>query len=247
MSGRGRVCAGLLVAFVFCAASVQGSVVYTRMIDTSFLMTKWYDWVSGTDGHFNFSSTSINLEKKLYTYNDVYTLNMTGTFTFNPNLTRDYSSGGFAKGYFEGGAIVTITGGLLSGGSYVYGGTGAAARQIFQARMVPVYEDSLNPTLERWALEEDSYLAGNFNRALFLGMVEDSEGLASGLTLTTGDILKMTDPKMDLFLKASDAANFYTDMGPISTASPIKITGAIPEPATFLLLGLGMLCLKKKH
>jgi len=247
MSGRGRVCAGLMLAFVFCAVSVQGSVVYTRLIDTSFYNTKWYDWVSGTNGHLNFNSTPINLEKKLYTYNDVYTLSMTGTFTFNPNLTRDYSSGEFAKGYFEGGAIVTITGGLMLGGSYVYGGTGTAAKQIFQARMVPLYEDSLNPTLERWALEESTTAAGNFNRGLFLDMVAGSEGLASGLTLTTGDILKMTGPKMDLFLKANNATNFYTDMGPIITPSPVKITGLIPEPITLLLLGLGMLCLKKKH
>jgi hypothetical protein len=244
MSGRGRICA-VFLAFVCCMASTNGSVVYTRLISTSFLAT-WYDWVSGTEGHLNFNNTSINVAKTLYTYNDVYTLSIVGKLTFNPNLARDYSSDGYAKGYFEGGATVTITGGLKLNGSYVYGGSGTAAKQIFQAVMLPVYEDSQNPTLNRWSLEEDVYQAGNFNRGLFLEMVDGSEGLASGITIGS-DILKMTGPKMDLFLKCDNVSDFYTDMSSGSIASPINITGLIPEPATVLLFGLGALCLKRKR
>jgi hypothetical protein len=237
----------LIVVLFVCISTANANTVYTRLIDTSFIMTKWYDWVS-TNGHLNFSNTSINGEKKLYTHDDVYTLSMTGTLTFNPNLGRDYSSGELAKGYFEGGATVTITGGLKIGASYVYGGLGAAAKQIFQATMVPVYEDSLNPTLNRWSLEESTTEAGRFDRTLFLDLVAGSEGLASGISLLgTGDILKMTSPKMDLSLKTDSAvSNFYIDMGPSSTASNIKITGLIPEPATLLLLGLGGICVRRK-
>jgi hypothetical protein len=250
MREKRNICVVLVLAIVlFSGAIAQGGVIYTRLIDTSFIMTKWYDYLSGTSGKLNFNSTTaINGEKKLYTYDDVYTLSMSGTFTFNPYLGRDYSAGGLAKGYFDGGAIVTITGGLMVGTTYVYGGTGTNAKQIFQAVMLPLYEDPENPLLNRWSLAEDPTESGRFNRTLLMEMASGSEGLAAGLTLTSGDILKMTGPKLDLYLKTTaDVSNFYVDMGPVSYASPVKITGLLPEPATILLLGLGTLCSRKKR
>ncbi len=247
MKEKRSICRGLVLAlFILSGAATHGAVVYTRLINTSYAMTKWYDYQSGTGGKINFNNTQITTAKTLYTFDDVYTLTMSGTLTFNPLLAQDFSGGGFANGYFEGAALVTFNGGLRSGSTYLYGGTGAAAKQIFQAIMVPVYEDSQNPSLQRWALQEDTQAAGNFNKTLLLSMVDGSEGLASGITLTTGDILKMASPKMDLFLKSADVSNFYTDMGPYAQASTVNITGLLPEPATILMLGLGVLCLGKK-
>ena len=244
----------LALGFIFLSVTLGitprlfAGVVYTRLIDTSFIMTQWYDYVSGTDGHLNFNNTSINGSKVLYTHDDVYTLNMTGSLTFNPILERDFSAGAYARGYFEGGVAVTITGGLKIGTSYVYGGTGTAAKPIFQAVLSPLSEDSSAPSQERWALTESTTEAGRFDRTLFLDLIEGSEGLAAGIALQgTGDILKMVGPKMDLSLKTtSTVSNFYTDMGPSTIASPIKITGIVPEPATAVLLGLGSLCFLKR-
>ncbi len=240
---------GVVCAPAFITSSLYAGTVYARLIDTSFIMTRWYDYVSGTDGHLNFNNTTINGSKVLYTHDDVYTLSMVGTLTFNPILERDFSEGVYANGYFEGGVEVTITGGLRVGASYLYGGVGAAAEPIFQAVLAPVYEDSLNPTLERWALEESLTESGRFDKTLFLDLIEGSEGLASGIALAgTGDILKMINPKMDLSLKTTvPVSNFYTDMGPSAVASPIKITGVVPEPATVLLFGIGTLCLRRKR
>jgi hypothetical protein len=240
-----RFCAAVMLFFTLCAVSVQGGIVYTSLIDTTFFTT-WY--AASPTGHLNFSNTPVGVQKTIYTYGDVYTLTISGKVTFNPNLARDYSSGGVAKGYFDGGATVTITGGLKnSNNQWVYGGTGSNAKQIFQAVMVSLHEDNANPTLNRWALEEETDQPGNFDRTLVLSMVDGSVGLASGLILNNGDILKMIGPKMDLSLKTDNVSNFSNDFGYTDIASSIKITGLVPEPATVLLVGLGALCLKKKR
>lgn len=238
---------GVVCLSAFIPSTVDAGTVYVRLIGSSYPVAKWYDWL-GSSGRLNFSNTTLS-GGMVYTYNDVYELTMTGTFTFNPNLGRDYSAGdGLAKGYFEGGATVTFTGGIRDGATYVYGGTGAAAKQIFQATLNTVYEDPLNPGLNRWALEENATEAGRFDRTLFLTFVEGSEGLASGIVLNgTGDILRMTGPKMDLSLKtASTVSNFGADISSGGLASRVEITGLLPEPATILMLGLGGLCLRKR-
>jgi probable HAF family extracellular repeat protein len=223
-----QVASGSSVDFVVSLGT--GSAIYTRLIDTSFIMIKWYDYIDGGASRINFNNTVINVQKGLYTYDDVYTLTMSGTLTFNPLLVQDYSSGGLAKGYFEGGATVTITGGLLLDGSYVYGGTGASAKPIFQAVMFPVYDDTSNPTLDLWALEEQIYEEGRFDRTLLLEMVEGSEGLAAGISLPNGDILRMYSPEMDLFLKTNvTVSTFGVDIGPSVLQSQIKITGLLPD------------------
>jgi hypothetical protein len=245
---RNSIAFFVLALILLSGIFAEGGVVYTRLINTSYV-TKWYEYLSGTSGKINFNNTplSAGLARTLYTYNDIYTLTVTGNVTFNPYLGRDFSSGGYARGYFEGAAEITITGGLMNGSTYVYGGTGANAKQILKAVMLPIYEDTQNPALQRWALQEDTTAAGNFNKTLLMSMVEGSEGLASGITLTNGDILKMTGPKTDLFFKCSNVSNFYIDMGPFAQASSINITGLLPEPATILMLGLGVVCLRKKR
>jgi hypothetical protein len=247
MRERRIICIILVLAFVlFSGTIVKGGVVYTSLIDTSFFTT-WYS--ISPSGHINFSNTLVGVQKVLNTYGDVYTLTMSSNsrVTFSPNLARDTSSGGVAKGYFDGGATVTITGGLKdSNGSWVYGGTGGNAKQIFQAIMVPLYEDSANPAINRWSLEEEIYEPGNFDKTLMLSMVDGSVGLASGITLPNGDILKMIGPKMDLSLKTDNVSDFSTNFSYTDVASSIKITGLVPEPMTLLLFGIGTLCLRKK-
>jgi hypothetical protein len=246
MRERRTICIILVLAFVlFSGTIVKGGVVYTSLIDTSFFTT-WYS--ISPSWHINFSNTSVGVQKVLNTYGDVDTLTISGKVTFNPNLARDYSSGGVAKAYFNGGATVTITGGLKdSNNNWVYGGVGSNVKQIFQAIMQPLHEDALNPTLDRWSLEEEVYEPGNFDKTLVLSMVDGSVGLASGITLPNGDILKMIGPKMDLSLKTDNVSDFSTNFSYTDVASSIKITGLVPEPMTLLLLGIGTLCLRKKR
>ena len=243
----------LLVGVVFClvmSSTSPGAVVYTRLMDLGFLFNTWYDYTGGSPaGNINFNKTSINLTSTLYTEGDVYTLGITGTLTFTSDLYSDYSSGGLAKGLFEGGSTVKIVGGLKQGGSYVYGGTGGNAKQIFEATLRPVHDDGGNPTADRWSLEEDVYTQGNFNRTLRLELVAGSEGLVSGITIGT-DTLTIVGtseyPNMKLELKTTTTVNdFAYDINSGYLASHVKIN-SIPEPATFILVGLGTLLLRTR-
>jgi len=244
-----NVCTILLIAAVLSLpAYVSAGMVYTELIDMSFLMTQWYTYTGGTSGQFSFNNTTINFQRKLHAGGQVYDL--TGTFTFNPALGRDFSSGGLARGYFDGNATVTIVGGLKLNSNWVYGGTGIAAKTIFKATLLPVYEDSQNPSLLRWSLTEDPDLIGNFNRTLLLELVAGSEGLASGIDLGNGNILTMSNQalKMDLSMKSSVNPNDFisTNLNSGSVAAPVRIT-AVPEPTTLLLLALGSVLLKKRY
>jgi hypothetical protein len=241
-----RLILGIVVVFSFLLSSnIYAAMVYTRLMDTSYLMSKWYDYISGSNGNLSFSSTSLS-GGTLYTQDNVYTLTLTGKITFTPTLIRDYSSDGLAKGYFDGGVAVTITGGLRQGSTYVYGGSvfsgaNANAKQIFAGTLVPVYDDPLNPTANRWSFEEEAMESGRFDRTLLLQLVADSEGLAHGIQIGS-DTLIMRDPKMDLSLKATVNPNNFisTDLSSGTTASNVKITG-VPEPMTLALLGIGAL------
>jgi hypothetical protein len=238
---------GTVVACSFLFSSnAYANIICTRLIDTSYAYNMWYDWTAGSSsGKISFNSTTIG-GGKLYTQDNVYTLDVTGTFTFTPNLARDYSSGGLAKGYFDGGVTVTITGGLKLNGSYVYGGTDANVKQILSATLTPVYEDSQSPTSNRWAFEEGSQEVGRFDKTLFLQFVAGSEGLATGIQLSgTTDTLIMVTPQMDLSLKASgNPNNFVTgDFNSGITPSNVKFT---PEPVTLALFGIGALLVRRR-
>lgn len=237
--------AGWLGILCVCIASANAAIVWTRLIDTNYLFNTWYDYLGGTSGKITFVNTSVGNVKTLYTYGDVYTLTVEGTLTFESNLARDYSAGGIAKGFFEGGSTITLKGGLKQGTTFVYGGTGSAAKTILQAVMNPVYEDPQNPTLLRWALEESDTEVGRFDRVLFFTLVSGSEGLASGITLPNGDILKMADPKIDFSLKTQTAVNNFVSVdlnsGPL--ASVVKFVAPIPEPMTLLIFSAGGLAL----
>ena len=240
-----------LCVLCFVSTSFAG-VEYVRSINLGFktliTMNQWYDYIEGTDpaqGAINFQSEPVSgTSYHLQTYgDDIYELK-NATFTFVSALESDISSGGWAKGYFEGGAAVSLSATLSIGESDVYTG------KILDAVLKPTYADPSRPTEDLWLLSEN--LAGpiiepdQFSQQLYLELVDPASGenLTNGIAIAGTDIvLKMMNPTMDLFLKAEsgDAFNFLDDMQtPMFTEqSTVNITGVVPEPATLALFALG--------
>ena len=255
---KDKKCATLLfVVFIliaFTAGSVNATIQYVDKIELQFfsMSASWYDYVSGSgssiNGKLNFTS-SVSQDylggSKIYTIGGAYTFDLAITgFIFSPDITNDVSSGTTAQAYFEGDQIVQIVGGIKYTGTntFAYGGTGAAAEVLFEARMVETND---------WLLAESlPYNPGQFDKTLQLEFEVANEGACDGIAIgTTGDILKMVNPKMDLSLKTNiptaDPSNFLADFqsSPMGggSASNIKITGTVPEPATLTLLLSGLL------
>jgi hypothetical protein len=240
---RNLLAAGVFVLlFSFPSSAV---IHYVDKMDLSFMGTEpWYQYAGGA-GHIDFDPDPISLAS-------LYVLDYAGSYAsilgkleFLPNLERDVSSGGRAAGYFDGGVTVRITGGIRKNSTWIYGGSGTSAKQILEATLVPLYEDPLAPGEDRWFFHETLGEEGRFDRTLFLDFVPGSVGVASGILLSNGDTLVMTDPKMDLSLKTASANNFVTGDFAHSGISNIKFIGT-PEPASLLLLAGGALFIRKK-
>lgn len=236
--------AGVVFVLLFSFPS-SAVTIHVDKMDLSFMGTDpWYRYAGGA-GHIDFAPDTISLAS-------LYVLDYTGSYAsilgkleFLPNLERDVSSGGRAGGYFEGGVTVKITGGIRQGATWLYGGTGASAKQILEATLVPLYQDPLAPSDSRWFFQETLGEQGKFDRSLFLNFVPGSVGVASGILLSNGDTLFMTGPKMDLSLKTASATNFVTGNFAHSGFSNVKFSGT-PEPASLVLVALGTLFIRKR-
>ncbi len=246
------------VVGVFTVGSVNAAIHYVDKVELQFfsMNNSWYDYISGSgssiNGKLNFTESS-NQDylggSKVYTIGGAYTFDLAiEGFVFNPSITNDVSSGTTAQAYFEGDQIVQIVGGIKYTGTndFAYGGTGAVAEVLFEARMVEKND---------WLLAEYvPYNPGQFDKTLQLEFETVSEGLSDGIAIgTTGDILQMVNPIMALSLKTNsptnDPSNFMGDFysNPMGSASNIKITGTVPEPATLALLLSGMFIAIRKR
>lgn len=244
--GRRKIfLAVLLISVLFCAHS-QASILYTRLIRTSFFGGgEWYD---NTNSRIDLSGSVVLPDAALYIHGleGEPFLDMTNvTFNFVAEKEREYSSGNLAKAYFQGSVPVEITGTLVHDtlGS-VYTGV------IFKAELTPVYEDqSQNPSVDCWAFEEHSDNNGYFDRTLEnMQMVIDpggNDGLSSGIEIGD-DILMMTGPKMDFSLKSNpNPVAYNTNLVHFMFGSNIQITGEVPEPVSLLLLAFGGLVVSR--
>ncbi|MCD4830995.1 MAG: PEP-CTERM sorting domain-containing protein [Anaerohalosphaeraceae bacterium] len=253
---RGCFVSCLLTAVIVVGLSpciCFGELVYTDKIDLGFLFNTWYDNTnpSPIEGSINFNNTAITASQSfLSTFSNIGSdniLEVTGEFTFISELTSDYSSGGIAKGIFAGGATISFVGGIKQGGVYVYGGTGNDANQILQATLKPAYNGG-------WSLEEEALVQGAFNRTLDIEL-DTTVGLGAGVTFeyeTATYTLKLAAnseyPKMGLELKTASTVNdFGVDINSGWLASHIKINSVVPEPATLVLVGAGMVLLRKRE
>lgn len=255
----------LFLVLVFCVfTGANASTVYMDLIELGFNNgTTWYSYDSSSgDGAIDFDSSEINYQSQFITF-DTYSdsrFMIFGNFTFQSNLERDASSGGSAVGYFQGGVTATLVGAIMdtSTSQFVYGGgimgaTGSP-ETILQFTLDTINDDPVNPTEDRFGLYEDSYdspssyTEGVFDaKSLEVSLVAGSGGLTSGITLGDGNVLKILDPRMDLFLETTSAADFSTeDFAASARGSKIKIRGTVPEPATLLLIGLGGVFLRRR-
>jgi hypothetical protein len=240
----------LLVLFVaICAVlPAEAGIVQVRRITTNYIGTLWYQYMGGS-GAFKLNNTPFQGAVNLRTYDGSdYTL--VGTISYTPALINDFSSGSLAKGRFQAGSAITVT---LKGaikdlaGNYLYGtyttpGSGAV---ILQAT---VWGD-IERTDTDWNLIESSTDIGQFeNTKLYLDLL--NIGLASGITLTDGTILTIAQPEMDMTMVATNQnpVNFKSAL-PFVSGVPggvIEFVAPIPEPATLVILSIGILFLKKK-
>jgi hypothetical protein len=245
---NGFVFAVLWVA-VFCMTqSARAGTLQVTRITTNYLGTMWYQW-TGTSGAFKLNNTQFQGASNLHT-NGGTVYNLVGAITYTPALISDFSSGGLAKGIFQAGSGITVTlkGAIkdLAGnslyGTYTTPGTGQV---ILQATVW----GNLARNDNDWNLIESTTDTGQFeNIKLYLDLV--NIGLANGITLTNGTILKIEQPEMDMTMAVTNQnPSNFNSMMPFVSGVPggvIEFTAPIPEPATLVILSVGALFLRKQ-
>lgn len=210
-----------------CTSLSYANLIYVERIRTNYVYgTTWYTYNSTTEyGQINFNNTGGSSINGFTAGGTDYTI--TGlTLTFISEMLDDSaSSGGIARGTFEGGVDVTLSGTI---GGY----TGI----ILQGTI----------TEATFELEELYTDAKEIDGQVHLAL-NDTVGVATGIDIGNGNIYKMLDPQVDMFLMAaSTVENFHS--GNITTgitASSIEFTAA-PEPMTLMFVGLGMLFLRRR-
>lgn len=238
---------GCLFVLILNFTSASASLEYVRRINFSHMFGQWYSYAGGS-GSFTLNNTAVQ-GGFVYTHDDPSTYNFAGTITFTPLLIEDLSTLSLANGKFQAGTGVNVTlkGNLYEGG-LVYS---SGSDPLLQATIWGNSERTLN----EWELTE-SVNSGDYEwTKLYLELAD--VGLASGITLTNGDVLQIGETELDLSLGDGNLNSDFDTEGSVFASIPtmpsryelvatIPEATGVPEPGTMLLLGLGGLLMRKK-
>ncbi|MGA2914736.1 MAG: PEP-CTERM sorting domain-containing protein [Sedimentisphaerales bacterium] len=214
------------VVVALCASiAANASILYVSDLQLTN-PGKFYSYASGA-GSLSLSpgfSGIMKLEEEA-----VWNYSISGTISLSSALVGDISSGGYAKGLFATGRIVTITGTI----KYIPTNTSIYTGTIISATM-----DEPDAT---WVLAESPSSAINGSAEF---ATNTTLGLGSGIAHGS-DILKIGHFRIDFAFKSvsPNPSVFNTTQNLISSSNTLQIT-AIPEPATILLLSTAALALR---
>ena len=238
VSGRGVYRGFLSVGvMLLLSSSLFASLVNVQEISVSFPIAFFYEGASGGNpGYFHITNASTIVGNIQTQGASGYDYGLSATVTVDQcDLKQDNSTGGWAKGDFYGGAVMTVTGDLWDVSDPC---TLLVDNDIIlQAQMVPT-------SSETWVLQE----VGNprdIDASIDFNPIDG--GLNSGIDLGNGNTLVIGDFQADFSFPNTQPMNptSFGMMDYFAMASTLQMT-AVPEPSTLILLTIGGLSILRK-